>query len=247
MFLYLWIWVSNKPISKDSNRVKNKKYIETITKEPPKTPVKERINAVLQPSVYVKKHKAAPCWRGVGVLFSPPLSVCVPAAFAGLPILMEHLSENYKYWKTLDEGRCKSLRPPPPSWPAGGSPAWSWWRSEPSPGCWGGGGSSTPHPPPLSVAPPWTAGPTARLTICTIRCTSPQSRTLADPDAWNPPLRSLSPSLCVSRGGGQTKSDWFLITNLWRCSEGSTPLFRFSFVSKTHGCASGTRFWSDSQ
>uniref|UniRef100_A0A3B3H302 Phosphodiesterase n=1 Tax=Oryzias latipes TaxID=8090 RepID=A0A3B3H302_ORYLA len=36
-------------------------------------------------------------------------------AFAGLPILMEHLSENYKYWKTLDEGRCKSLRPPPPS------------------------------------------------------------------------------------------------------------------------------------
>uniref|UniRef100_A0A3P9IJU9 Phosphodiesterase n=1 Tax=Oryzias latipes TaxID=8090 RepID=A0A3P9IJU9_ORYLA len=36
-------------------------------------------------------------------------------AFAGLPVLMEHLSENYKYWKTLDEGKCKSLRPPPPS------------------------------------------------------------------------------------------------------------------------------------
>ncbi|XP_076835446.1 high affinity cAMP-specific and IBMX-insensitive 3',5'-cyclic phosphodiesterase 8B isoform X2 [Brachyhypopomus gauderio] len=34
-------------------------------------------------------------------------------AFAGLPGLMEHLSENYKYWKTLDEMKCKSLRPPP--------------------------------------------------------------------------------------------------------------------------------------
>uniref|UniRef100_A0A4W4HUB1 Phosphodiesterase n=1 Tax=Electrophorus electricus TaxID=8005 RepID=A0A4W4HUB1_ELEEL len=36
-------------------------------------------------------------------------------AFAGLPGLMEHLSENYKYWKTLDEMKCKSLRPPPPT------------------------------------------------------------------------------------------------------------------------------------
>ncbi|XP_068190343.1 high affinity cAMP-specific and IBMX-insensitive 3',5'-cyclic phosphodiesterase 8B isoform X2 [Antennarius striatus] len=36
-------------------------------------------------------------------------------AFANLPGLMEHLSENYKYWKTLDEMKCKSLRPPPPS------------------------------------------------------------------------------------------------------------------------------------
>uniref|UniRef100_I3KE99 Phosphodiesterase n=1 Tax=Oreochromis niloticus TaxID=8128 RepID=I3KE99_ORENI len=36
-------------------------------------------------------------------------------AFATLPGLMEHLSENYKYWKTLDEMNCKSLRPPPPS------------------------------------------------------------------------------------------------------------------------------------
>ncbi|KAM4528138.1 high affinity cAMP-specific and IBMX-insensitive 3',5'-cyclic phosphodiesterase 8B isoform 1-T2 [Odontesthes bonariensis] len=36
-------------------------------------------------------------------------------AFACLPGLMEHLSENYKYWKTLDEMKCKSLRPPPPS------------------------------------------------------------------------------------------------------------------------------------
>uniref|UniRef100_A0A3Q0S9S4 Phosphodiesterase n=1 Tax=Amphilophus citrinellus TaxID=61819 RepID=A0A3Q0S9S4_AMPCI len=36
-------------------------------------------------------------------------------AFASLPGLMEHLSENYKYWKTLDEMNCKSLRPPPPS------------------------------------------------------------------------------------------------------------------------------------
>nr|XP_057912073.1 high affinity cAMP-specific and IBMX-insensitive 3',5'-cyclic phosphodiesterase 8B isoform X2 [Doryrhamphus excisus] len=36
-------------------------------------------------------------------------------AFASLPGLMEHLSENYKYWKTLDEMKCKSLRLPPPS------------------------------------------------------------------------------------------------------------------------------------
>ncbi|XP_078127257.1 high affinity cAMP-specific and IBMX-insensitive 3',5'-cyclic phosphodiesterase 8B [Sander vitreus] len=36
-------------------------------------------------------------------------------AFACLPGLMEHLSENYKYWKDLDEMKCKSLRPPPPS------------------------------------------------------------------------------------------------------------------------------------
>ncbi|XP_030624628.1 high affinity cAMP-specific and IBMX-insensitive 3',5'-cyclic phosphodiesterase 8B [Chanos chanos] len=35
-------------------------------------------------------------------------------AFASLPGLMEHLSENYKYWKTLDEMKCKTLRPPPP-------------------------------------------------------------------------------------------------------------------------------------
>ncbi|XP_071757816.1 high affinity cAMP-specific and IBMX-insensitive 3',5'-cyclic phosphodiesterase 8B isoform X2 [Centroberyx gerrardi] len=35
-------------------------------------------------------------------------------AFASLPGLMEHLSENYKYWKNLDEMKCKSLRPPPP-------------------------------------------------------------------------------------------------------------------------------------
>ncbi|CAL8320199.1 unnamed protein product [Lota lota] len=34
-------------------------------------------------------------------------------AFASLPGLMEHLSENYKYWKGLDEMKCKSLRPPP--------------------------------------------------------------------------------------------------------------------------------------
>uniref|UniRef100_A0A7N6F9D6 Phosphodiesterase n=1 Tax=Anabas testudineus TaxID=64144 RepID=A0A7N6F9D6_ANATE len=36
-------------------------------------------------------------------------------AFASLPGLVEHLSENYKYWKRLDEMKCKSLRPPPPS------------------------------------------------------------------------------------------------------------------------------------
>ncbi|XP_067280350.1 high affinity cAMP-specific and IBMX-insensitive 3',5'-cyclic phosphodiesterase 8B isoform X3 [Pseudorasbora parva] len=35
-------------------------------------------------------------------------------AFASLPGLMEHLTENYKYWKNLDEMKCKSLRPPPP-------------------------------------------------------------------------------------------------------------------------------------
>lgn len=43
--------------------------------------------------------------------------VSPPPAFASLPGLMEHLSENYKYWKDLDEMKCKSLRPPPPSWP----------------------------------------------------------------------------------------------------------------------------------
>ncbi|XP_023678970.1 high affinity cAMP-specific and IBMX-insensitive 3',5'-cyclic phosphodiesterase 8B [Paramormyrops kingsleyae] len=36
-------------------------------------------------------------------------------AFANLPGLMEHLSENYKYWRSLDEMKCKSLRPPTPS------------------------------------------------------------------------------------------------------------------------------------
>ncbi|XP_016307938.1 high affinity cAMP-specific and IBMX-insensitive 3',5'-cyclic phosphodiesterase 8B-like isoform X1 [Sinocyclocheilus anshuiensis] len=35
-------------------------------------------------------------------------------AFASLPGLMENLAENYKYWKSLDEMKCKSLRPPPP-------------------------------------------------------------------------------------------------------------------------------------
>lgn len=40
---------------------------------------------------------------------------CLPAAFASLPGLMEHLSDNYKYWKNLDEMKCKSLRPPHPS------------------------------------------------------------------------------------------------------------------------------------
>uniref|UniRef100_A0A4W5MKS7 Phosphodiesterase n=1 Tax=Hucho hucho TaxID=62062 RepID=A0A4W5MKS7_9TELE len=34
-------------------------------------------------------------------------------AFASLPGLMEHLSENYKYWKGLDDMKCKSLRPAP--------------------------------------------------------------------------------------------------------------------------------------
>ncbi|KAG9488135.1 hypothetical protein GDO78_007760 [Eleutherodactylus coqui] len=31
-------------------------------------------------------------------------------AFAHLPNLMQHLTENYKYWKSLDELKCKSLR-----------------------------------------------------------------------------------------------------------------------------------------
>ncbi|XP_072372121.1 high affinity cAMP-specific and IBMX-insensitive 3',5'-cyclic phosphodiesterase 8B isoform X2 [Scyliorhinus torazame] len=34
-------------------------------------------------------------------------------AFANLPKLIQHLAENYKYWKTLDECKCKGLRPPP--------------------------------------------------------------------------------------------------------------------------------------
>ncbi|XP_041092728.1 high affinity cAMP-specific and IBMX-insensitive 3',5'-cyclic phosphodiesterase 8B-like [Polyodon spathula] len=34
-------------------------------------------------------------------------------AFANLPGLMQHLAENHKYWKRLDEMKCKSLRPPP--------------------------------------------------------------------------------------------------------------------------------------
>ncbi|XP_015220404.2 high affinity cAMP-specific and IBMX-insensitive 3',5'-cyclic phosphodiesterase 8B isoform X2 [Lepisosteus oculatus] len=34
-------------------------------------------------------------------------------AFANLPGLMQNLAENYKYWKTLDEMKCKSLRHPP--------------------------------------------------------------------------------------------------------------------------------------
>ncbi|XP_039614334.1 high affinity cAMP-specific and IBMX-insensitive 3',5'-cyclic phosphodiesterase 8B isoform X2 [Polypterus senegalus] len=33
-------------------------------------------------------------------------------AFASLPNLIQHLAENYKYWKTLDEMKCKGLRPP---------------------------------------------------------------------------------------------------------------------------------------
>uniref|UniRef100_A0A8C3JBL5 Phosphodiesterase n=1 Tax=Calidris pygmaea TaxID=425635 RepID=A0A8C3JBL5_9CHAR len=33
-------------------------------------------------------------------------------AFAHLPVLMQHLANNYKHWKTLDELKCKSLRLP---------------------------------------------------------------------------------------------------------------------------------------
>lgn len=57
------------------------------------------------------KNKVIPVSLGLCV------SVCPSVAFACLPGLMEHLSENYKYWKGLDEMKCKSLRPPPPSWP----------------------------------------------------------------------------------------------------------------------------------
>lgn len=34
------------------------------------------------------------------------------SAFAHLPVLMQHLANNYKHWKTLDELKCKSLRLP---------------------------------------------------------------------------------------------------------------------------------------
>ncbi|XP_053155218.1 high affinity cAMP-specific and IBMX-insensitive 3',5'-cyclic phosphodiesterase 8B isoform X3 [Hemicordylus capensis] len=33
-------------------------------------------------------------------------------AFAHLPVLMQHLANNYKHWKTLDESKCRSLRLP---------------------------------------------------------------------------------------------------------------------------------------
>ncbi|KAM4638970.1 high affinity cAMP-specific and IBMX-insensitive 3',5'-cyclic phosphodiesterase 8B isoform 2-T2 [Amazona ochrocephala] len=33
-------------------------------------------------------------------------------AFAHLPVLMQHLANNYKHWKTLDELKCKSVRLP---------------------------------------------------------------------------------------------------------------------------------------
>ncbi|XP_061331709.1 high affinity cAMP-specific and IBMX-insensitive 3',5'-cyclic phosphodiesterase 8B isoform X1 [Pezoporus flaviventris] len=33
-------------------------------------------------------------------------------AFAHLPVLMQHLTNNYKHWKTLDELKCKSVRLP---------------------------------------------------------------------------------------------------------------------------------------
>ncbi|ELW70037.1 High affinity cAMP-specific and IBMX-insensitive 3',5'-cyclic phosphodiesterase 8B [Tupaia chinensis] len=33
-------------------------------------------------------------------------------AFAHLPALMQHLANNYKHWKTLDDQKCKSLRLP---------------------------------------------------------------------------------------------------------------------------------------
>ncbi|XP_035191276.1 high affinity cAMP-specific and IBMX-insensitive 3',5'-cyclic phosphodiesterase 8A isoform X1 [Oxyura jamaicensis] len=35
-------------------------------------------------------------------------------AFADLPNLMQHLDNNFKYWKGLDEKKLRSLRPPPP-------------------------------------------------------------------------------------------------------------------------------------
>lgn len=38
------------------------------------------------------------------------------AAFADLPNLMQHLDNNFKYWKGLDERKLRSLRPPP-EWP----------------------------------------------------------------------------------------------------------------------------------
>lgn len=37
----------------------------------------------------------------------------VSAAFADLPNLMQHLDNNFKYWKGLDDRKLHSLRPPP--------------------------------------------------------------------------------------------------------------------------------------
>lgn len=34
-------------------------------------------------------------------------------AFVDLPNLMQHLDDNFKYWKGLDEKKLRSLRPPP--------------------------------------------------------------------------------------------------------------------------------------
>lgn len=35
------------------------------------------------------------------------------AAFVDLPELMQHLDNNFKYWKGLDDMKLRSLRPPP--------------------------------------------------------------------------------------------------------------------------------------
>uniref|UniRef100_A0A8C6AQD1 3',5'-cyclic-AMP phosphodiesterase n=1 Tax=Monodon monoceros TaxID=40151 RepID=A0A8C6AQD1_MONMO len=37
-------------------------------------------------------------------------------AFVDLPELMQHLDNNFKYWKGLDEMKLRSLRPPPEQW-----------------------------------------------------------------------------------------------------------------------------------
>ncbi|KAG8131007.1 hypothetical protein E2320_017568, partial [Naja naja] len=45
------------------------------------------------------------------VLLTPPTPLYL-SAFAYLPGLMQHLANNYKHWKKLDESKCRSLRLP---------------------------------------------------------------------------------------------------------------------------------------
>lgn len=82
---------------------------------------KKKVKIVCQKFKKCKKKVRIVLWKKVikSVWYLTAVCFCVSlSAFASLPGLMEHLSENYKYWKGLDEMKCKSLRPPPPSWPA---------------------------------------------------------------------------------------------------------------------------------
>jgi hypothetical protein len=40
-------------------------------------------------------------------------SLFLSPAFVDLPNLMQHLDDNFRYWKGLDEKKLRSLRPPP--------------------------------------------------------------------------------------------------------------------------------------